>query len=147
MRGLRKAVEETKHCGYDRGLKKVVLYRLDTEEVVMDTIFDSFSEFYDGYLVCGVCREPKSWREIKGMVEEKLEMEKSKNEYRPRHIDPSRWCVEDVVKSHKFAWERWPHGEADESWIDEDGYLCIRYADGDWYHYGLSALANEIVWW
>lgn len=36
---------------------------------------------------------------------------------------------------HQGACEQWTHGEPVEVWRDENHILCIRYADGNWWHY------------
>lgn len=45
-------------------------------------------------------------------------------------------------KSHKKAFETWRFGEIDKVWIDKDGFICIQYESGDWWHYN----ENE-EWW
>lgn len=55
--------------------------------------------------------------------------------------------LEAIVNDHKRAFDIWPYGGVKETWVDDAGYTCIRYADGDWYHYGISAQSGEIVWW
>lgn len=147
MKGLRKAAADTRHYGYDRGLKTVILYRMDTEEVMTDTIWESsYPEYCDGYLVCGACREPKTWKDIRKMVYEKLEMVEANEKYVPRVL-PSNITADRCYKDHRAAYESWPHGEICEFWVDVDGYTCVRYTDGEWYHYGQSSISSEIVWW
>lgn len=51
----------------------------------------------------------------------------------------------EIYGEHKKAWEDWPHGDISETKYDDNGYLCIRYKDGVWYHYGLEN--NHLVWW
>lgn len=148
MKGLRKAAEVTRCNQFNKGVKIVIYYRLDTEEVMTDTIYESaYPAHYDGFFACGVCTEPKTWKEIKKMVDEKIQKEMAYSTFSIRRIDFGIWKAEDVVEIHKSACGKWSHGEVDESWINRDGYLCIRYADGMWFHYGLSALSDDVVWW
>lgn len=49
------------------------------------------------------------------------------------------------IKTHMAAFEEWPHGPMKEIWTDEDGYLCIRYMDGRYWHY--KEENGEIIWW
>ena len=53
--------------------------------------------------------------------------------------------MEQYIKQHRAAFERWPHGEITHSWRDKSGVLCARYADGEWYHYKEGA--DGLVWW
>lgn len=39
---------------------------------------------------------------------------------------------------HRGACENWTHGEPAEVWRDENRVLCIRYADGSWFHYAFK---------
>ena len=43
--------------------------------------------------------------------------------------------IKECYNFHKSVFERWTYGEPVESWKDENGYLCIRYACGVWFHY------------
>lgn len=38
-------------------------------------------------------------------------------------------------KKHMAACENWRDGAPVDSWIDADGYYCIRYESGKWWHY------------
>lgn len=38
-------------------------------------------------------------------------------------------------EEHKKAFENWRFGEIDKVWIDKDGFVCIQYDSGDWWHY------------
>lgn len=49
------------------------------------------------------------------------------------------------VEAHKKAFECWNEGNVTESWYDEDGVLCIKYENGNWWHYRLSK--DRIEWW
>lgn len=57
--------------------------------------------------------------------------------------------MEEQVKlaheAHKKAFEEWKHGDPIETWTDENGDLCIRYASGTWWHYRLAGSYWE--WW
>jgi hypothetical protein len=46
---------------------------------------------------------------------------------------------------HQGACEQWTHGEPVEVWRDENRILCIRYADGNWWHYSFKPTGLE--WW
>lgn len=46
---------------------------------------------------------------------------------------------------HRGACEDWTHGEPVEVWRDENHILCIRYADGKWWHYSFKPTGLE--WW
>ena len=48
---------------------------------------------------------------------------------------------EQVGKGYK----RWTHGEPVEIWRDEYEFLCVRYADGNWWHYRQTETGYE--WW
>jgi hypothetical protein len=53
--------------------------------------------------------------------------------------------VDEAMNKHKEAVESWTHGEPVESWVDntaESPVLCIRYADGAWWHYN-----DNGEWW
>lgn len=52
--------------------------------------------------------------------------------------------VREYTERHMRAWERWPHGDIKEAWVEE-GITCIRYQDGTWYHY--REVGNELEWW
>lgn len=53
--------------------------------------------------------------------------------------------LQQAVQAHEQAYTVWPHGDVAEHWTDDNGTLCIRYADGQWYHYATED--NTIVWW
>lgn len=46
--------------------------------------------------------------------------------------------------THKQACETWTHGDIAHVWYNTDN-LCIRYADGQWWHYRQGAYGLE--WW
>lgn len=52
--------------------------------------------------------------------------------------------ITNYVVAHQQACECWEHGDMVESWIDENGDICIRYEDGKWWHYRISG--KEIEW-
>lgn len=47
---------------------------------------------------------------------------------------------------HRSFWENWEHGNIKDIWVDEDGYLCIKYESGTWYHYKETE-KGELEWW
>lgn len=55
----------------------------------------------------------------------------------------------EVVKmyynAHKKAFENWENGEPVNIWIDANGYICIIYKNGKWWHY--TKEGSQIVWW
>lgn len=50
-----------------------------------------------------------------------------------------------AVTAHCTAHKRWTHGEPVEIWRDEYEFLCVRYADGNWWHYRQTETGYE--WW
>lgn len=52
--------------------------------------------------------------------------------------------IQEYVVAHQQAYEYWEHGQMMEHWLDEAGNLCIRYEDGNWWHYRKNG--NKIVW-
>ena len=40
------------------------------------------------------------------------------------------------------ACEHWNEGGLAKVWIDKDGYLCIEYESGEWWHYN-----DKGEWW
>lgn len=50
------------------------------------------------------------------------------------------------IKLHRSYFENWKNGLAVESWIDKDGYLCIKYESGEWWHYKINS-ENKLEWW
>lgn len=59
----------------------------------------------------------------------------------PSSDDRARACY----TVHQGACEQWTHGEPVEVWRDENHILCIRYADGNWWHYVFKPTGLE--WW
>jgi len=51
----------------------------------------------------------------------------------------------DFIMTHKRAIQQWQHGEPKNTWIDDDGFFCIEYDDGEWWHYGYKD--GDIIWW
>lgn len=49
--------------------------------------------------------------------------------------------------AHRQACETWTHGNINEVWYDDSGNLCIRYADGQWFHYHDNETGNGVEWW
>ena len=45
-------------------------------------------------------------------------------------------------EEHKKAFSHWKEGDIDKVWIDKDGYMCIQYESGTWWHY-----SEEGTWW
>lgn len=43
---------------------------------------------------------------------------------------------------HRQACEDWQEGEIAKVWYDIDGYLCIEYDSGKWWHYN-----ERGEWW
>lgn len=54
--------------------------------------------------------------------------------------------MEQIAKEHydehKKAFENWNEGDIDRIWIDKDGYICIQYESGNWWHYD-----DNGAWW
>lgn len=50
-----------------------------------------------------------------------------------------------AVTAHCTAHKRWTHGEPVEIWRDEYEFLCVKYADGSWWHYRQTETGYE--WW
>lgn len=64
--------------------------------------------------------------------------------YRKEDMDPD---VQRVFADHKLAFEKWPHGEPIDHWYDDNGNLCVRYRNGEWWHYKGFEENQEITWW
>ena len=45
-----------------------------------------------------------------------------------------------------MIWYACSEGEPERAWKDCDGYLCIRYESGRWWHYRWEA-DGHLVWW
>lgn len=50
-----------------------------------------------------------------------------------------------AISAHCTA-QRWTHGEPVELWRDEYGFLCVRYEDGNWWHYRQTETGG-FEWW
>lgn len=50
-----------------------------------------------------------------------------------------------AVGAHRAAHTQWTHGEPVEIWRDEYYFLCVRYEDGNWWHYRQTETGYE--WW
>lgn len=50
------------------------------------------------------------------------------------------------AEAHMKAFETWPYGRKRETWKDEDGNICIRYATGKWFHYKIDK-NGTVQWW
>jgi hypothetical protein len=59
----------------------------------------------------------------------------------PNTLDLAR----QYAKEHISAVEGWGHGELHNVWVDDDGQVCIQYADGCWWHYHMEN--GELKWW
>lgn len=59
-------------------------------------------------------------------------------------------AVKECYEQHKAAWESWDKGEPVDHWF-ENGALCIRYENGEWFHYkmnfGVEGLDAYLEWW
>ena len=60
-------------------------------------------------------------------------------------------AVKECYEQHKAAWETRDKGEPVDHWFDENGALCIRYENGEWFHYkmcpGVLGQAPFLSWW
>lgn len=147
MYGLRKAAAETRHYGYTMGLKTCIYYNSSTDTVHAETVTEGTEVELEGYIFCGVCRYRKSMGEIMKMVQVRMKMIEDNDLYYSPRLLPDDIMDMDLVAEHKSACENWLHGDMSESWVDDNGYICIRYADGAWYHYGRRNIDDSIVWW
>lgn len=50
-----------------------------------------------------------------------------------------------VYMEHKKAFDCWKYGEPKRAWIDNNGVLCVEYANGTWFHYRQNG--NNLEWW
>lgn len=50
-------------------------------------------------------------------------------------IKTSAHIVQSRYEKHKKTVENWQEGEPQEAWYDRDGYMCIKYESGKWWHY------------
>lgn len=54
--------------------------------------------------------------------------------------------VNHCINEHRKAFEQpTALGQMTKHWIDKDGYLCISYSNGTWYHYKI--IGKRIEWW
>lgn len=51
-----------------------------------------------------------------------------------------------AVGAHRAAHTQWTHGEPVEIWRDEYYFLCVRYEDGNWWHYRQTETGG-FEWW
>lgn len=51
-----------------------------------------------------------------------------------------------AVGAHRAAHTQWTHGEPVEIWRDEYTFLCVRYEDGNWWHYRQTETGG-FEWW
>lgn len=60
-------------------------------------------------------------------------------------------AVNDCYEQHKATWESWNKGEPVDHWFDDNGALCIRYENGEWFHYkmcpGVLGQDPYLEWW
>lgn len=50
-------------------------------------------------------------------------------------------CATRCCEAHRQACEDWTHGDIKKVWYEGDA-LCIKYADGNWWHYN-----DKGEWW
>lgn len=55
--------------------------------------------------------------------------------------------VQRIYKEHMKSWAEWGEGDPIDHWIDDNGYLCIRYRSGEWWHYEGTEPGEELSWW
>lgn len=75
------------------------------------------------------------------MTDEEFDNQERKNTMTETMNERARACY----TVHRGAYENWTHGEPAEVWRDENRVLCIRYADGSWFHYAFKPTGLE--WW
>mgnify|MGYP004732800117 CR=1 FL=1 len=49
------------------------------------------------------------------------------------------------INTHKSACEDWQEGEPVKAWKDEDGFVCVKYESGNWWHY--NETRSGLEWW
>lgn len=59
----------------------------------------------------------------------------------------TREFIARCIEAHKAAFEEWPHGEIHKAWVDENGDLCIRYAQSEQYWRYKEDAGGHIIWW
>lgn len=57
----------------------------------------------------------------------------------------SEGLVNRAYQYHSSCFEEWQEGHPVDSWLDDEGTLCIRYESGKYWHYKQSG--NEFTWW
>ena len=64
-----------------------------------------------------------------------------------RHKD--MWDLAQIYsRKHRRVFEHDKLGDVAEVWYDDDGILCIKYANGDWYHYKCDKDTKyNLEWW
>ena len=50
--------------------------------------------------------------------------------------------TEKCFSKHKQASDHWENGEPVKTWWDSDGNFCIKYENGNWWHYN-----SKGEWW
>lgn len=50
--------------------------------------------------------------------------------------------AKELYTEHKNHWDTWRFGDIEKIWIDKDGFICIQYESGDWWHYNDAG-----EWW
>lgn len=48
-------------------------------------------------------------------------------------------------KAHVEVFGKFPYGEPVREWTDRNGYTCIQYEKGNYFHYKQSG--SSVVWW
>lgn len=55
------------------------------------------------------------------------------------------------MRSIRRLWKKWDKGEPVDHWYDDEGNMCIRYANGEWFHYRMNPGAEGqdpfLEWW
>jgi hypothetical protein len=46
------------------------------------------------------------------------------------------------AEKHKKACETWENGDISKVWVDSNKNICIKYANGKWWHYN-----EKGEWW
>lgn len=56
-----------------------------------------------------------------------------------------------ICLQHKAVWGKWDKGEPVDHWYDDEGNICIKYTNGEWFHYrmnpGDEGQAPFLSWW
>ncbi len=63
------------------------------------------------------------------------------------HVDTQRDMekVDSYFQIHSQQCGKWTHGEPIRWWRDENEILCIKYVDGNWWHY--REIDSGLEWW